>query len=294
MKSSWLKALNLLFLFVLFGCTTSSGDDEVWDVGGNKSKNSQIYTINSKGGVYKVGNPYQIFGTWYYPKEDYKYSEVGHASWYGEGDGFHAKTTANGEKYDMNTLTAAHRTLPLPSIVKVTNLENGRSVILRVNDRGPYAKNRIIDISKKGAEILGFKTKGTAKVKVEIMPEESKKLKAAMLGKKGGDAWVKANKYQTPAATTVKTTQATVETKTKSSNYEPKYVQAGSFANYDSAQNLKVQLGKFGSSFVAPTTIDGTRFYRVRLGPYRYDAEAEVVLNKVRDYGIYNAKIVTK
>lgn len=282
---------NLLFFMVLSGCTTSKEGD-VWDMGGNRSKNSQIYTINSTGGVYKVGNPYQIFGTWYYPKEDYSYSEVGMASWYGDGDGFHAKTTANGEKYDMYTLTAAHRTLPLPSIVKVTNLENGRSVILRVNDRGPYAKNRIIDISKKGAEILGYKTKGTAKVKVELLPEESKKLKAAMLNKKGGDKWVKANKYKTPVAQASNPLRM-ITTSASATEYKPKYVQAGSFSSYDSAQNLKVQLTKFGKSFISPTTIDGNKFYRVRLGPYRYDAEAEVVLNKVRDYGIYNAKILS-
>lgn len=121
-------------------------------------------------------------GKTYYPKEDYNYSEVGVASWYGSD--FHNKKTANGEKYDMHTLTAAHRTLPLPSIVKVTNLENGRSLVLRVNDRGPYAKNRIIDISKRGAQLLGFQTKGTAKVRVELMEKESKELKAALTGQK--------------------------------------------------------------------------------------------------------------
>lgn len=306
--------VSIAFFVVLSGCSTGGDGVDFFDIGGNRSKNSQIYTINSTGGVYKVGNPYQIFGTWYYPKEDYHYSEVGVASWYGKD--FHAKNTANGEKYDMNTLTAAHRTLPLPSIVKVTNLQNGRSVILRVNDRGPYAKNRVIDISKRGAEILGFQAQGTTKVKVEILPEESKKLKAAMLNKKGGDSWVKANNYQTPAAAykpkkTINSLDdasyakkeasmdAVIQTKTittsnTASNLNPKYIQAGSFANQDSAENLKNQLDKFGKSFVAETVVDGNTFYRVRLGPYRYDAEAEVVLNKVRDYGIYNAKIVSK
>lgn len=283
MKVSWIKIFNVLAIVALIGCTTSS--DDAIDVGGNKTKNSQIYTINSTGGVYKIGNPYKIFGTWYYPKEDYSYSEVGMSSWYGDGDGFHAKTTANGEKYNMNALTAAHRTLPLPSIVKVTNLENGRSVILRVNDRGPYAKNRIIDVSRKASEILGYKNQGTAKVKVEVLPEESKKLKEAMLRKSGGDSWMKANKKTTTtvAKTTIKTTTVAAG---------PKYIQAGSFSSYDSAQNLKTQLSKFDKAYVVPTMVDGTKFYRVRLGPYKYEAEAEVMLNKVRDYGIYNAKIV--
>ena len=99
--------------------------------------------------VYKIGAPYQVNNIWYRPEENYKYKEVGIASWYGPD--FHNGITANGEKYDMHALTAAHRTLPLPSIAKVTNLEIGKSVVVRVNDRGPYVNNRIIDVSKKAA-----------------------------------------------------------------------------------------------------------------------------------------------
>lgn len=143
------------------------------------SPQAQAEIIKNYGGIYKVGNPYQIAGRWYYPKEDYNYSETGMASWYGED--FNGKRTANGERYNMNTLTAAHRTLPLPCIVKVTNLQNGRSIIARVNDRGPYVKDRIIDLSKHGAQLLGYMGQGTTKVKVEILAKESKALKAAML-----------------------------------------------------------------------------------------------------------------
>lgn len=126
-------------------------------------------------GQYKIGEPYQINGKWYYPKEDYGYNTVGLASWYGPG--FNGKKTANGERYDQNALTAAHPTLPIPCLIKVTNLENQKTAILRVNDRGPYHGRRIIDVSKKAAEVLGFKHKGTAKVKVEILAEESKLMK---------------------------------------------------------------------------------------------------------------------
>ncbi|MBR1903991.1 MAG: septal ring lytic transglycosylase RlpA family protein [Alphaproteobacteria bacterium] len=143
------------------------------------SPQAQAEVIKNYGGIYKIGKPYQIAGRWYYPKEDYNYSETGMASWYGED--FNGKRTANGERYNMNTLTAAHRTLPLPCIVKVTNLQNGRSVVVRVNDRGPYVKDRIIDLSKHGAQLLGYMGQGTTKVKVEIMEKESKALKAAML-----------------------------------------------------------------------------------------------------------------
>ncbi len=128
-------------------------------------------------GNYKVGKPYKIDGRWYHPKEDFDLVETGMASWYGPG--FHAKRTANGEIYDQNKLTAAHRTLQMPSLVQVTNLENGRSVVVRVNDRGPYKNNRIIDVSKRAAELLGFKGQGTAKVRIRVLDEESKIMASA-------------------------------------------------------------------------------------------------------------------
>ncbi|HZB93752.1 MAG TPA: septal ring lytic transglycosylase RlpA family protein, partial [Stellaceae bacterium] len=104
-------------------------------------------------GTYKVGQPYEVSGVWYYPAVDWNYDETGIASWYGKE--FHGRSTANGEIFDLNALTAAHPTLPMPSIVQVTNLENGRSIELRVNDRGPYVNGRIIDVSRRAAQLLG-------------------------------------------------------------------------------------------------------------------------------------------
>ncbi len=121
----------------------------------------------AKGGIYKVGNPYQINGVWYYPKEDPNYDETGIGSWYGEQ--FHGKVTANGEVFDMNEVTAAHPTLPMPSLVRVTNLENGRSIVVRMNDRGPYANGRVIDLSRRSAQLLGYERQGTAKVRVQYI-----------------------------------------------------------------------------------------------------------------------------
>lgn len=120
---------------------------------------------------YKLGKPYQIDGAWYYPKVDYDYNETGIASWYGPD--FHGKSTANGEVFDQNGLTAAHKTLPMPTIVRVTNLENGRSIEVRVNDRGPFVNNRIIDLTRRGAQLLGFESQGTARVRVQVMKEDS-------------------------------------------------------------------------------------------------------------------------
>src|SRR6202048_4063621 len=119
------------------------------------------------GGTYRVGKPYSVAGRVYVPEEDTSYREEGLASWY--GDDFHGRLTANGEVFDMASLTAAHPTLPMPSYARVTNLSNGKSLIVRVNDRGPYHGNRLIDVSNKAAELLEFKGNGVARVRVEYV-----------------------------------------------------------------------------------------------------------------------------
>jgi rare lipoprotein A len=119
------------------------------------------------GGTYRVGKPYTVGGRIYVPEEDVNYREEGLASWY--GDDFHGRQTANGEVFDMESLSAAHPTLPMPSYARVTNLSNGKSLIVRVNDRGPYHGNRLIDVSNKAAELLEFKGNGVARVRVEYV-----------------------------------------------------------------------------------------------------------------------------
>ncbi len=263
----------LIFLMIVFlsGCA-SKGTPELSGL----SPQAQAIAIKNYGGMYKVGKPYKIMGKWYYPKENYSYSEVGMASWY--GDDFHAKKTANGETYDMNTLTAAHRTLPLPSIVRVTNLENGRSLVLRVNDRGPYAKERIIDISKRGAQLLGYQTKGITKVRVDILAEESKALKAALLGQKVSNvSKIPVMKTSTSAENSLNTAY---------------YVQAASFSQENLAQDLCVKLNKFGKCKINEVYVNDVIFYRVRIGPFSYREEAEVMLNKIRNYGVFDARVV--
>ena len=133
--------------------------------------------MERKGAVAKVGKPYQVAGRWYYPKHDPTYQAEGTASWYGPT--FHGKHTSNGEVFNMNRLSAAHPTLPLPSYVEVTNLANGRTIVVRVNDRGPYKRGRIIDLSKRAAELLDYTRTGTANVRVRYLkaaplePDES-------------------------------------------------------------------------------------------------------------------------
>lgn len=285
----WLLALLMVAPLLLNACT----------YGRISGKYSQVEAIKGQGGCYKVGNPYKIMGKWYYPKEDYNYSEVGIASWYGED--FHAKKTANGESYDMHALTAAHRTLPLPSIVKVTNLENGRSLVLRVNDRGPYAKNRIIDISKRGAQLLGFQTQGTAKVRVEVMADESKQLKAALLGE------THSSSSEIIKSSSSVNKKAPIQPKKpleligaehanpRAIRAYPKgswFVQAGAYSKEVAAQNLSKQLDKVGETNIYYVTVNGQKFYRVRVGPFGHKKEAEVALAKVKHIGVYNAKVV--
>jgi rare lipoprotein A len=119
------------------------------------------------GGTYRVGKAYTVGGRVYTPEENRHYRAEGIASWY--GDAFHGRLTANGEVYDMNAISAAHPTLPIPSYARVTNLKNGRSIIVRVNDRGPYHTNRLIDLSYKAANLLEFRGHGLARVRVEYV-----------------------------------------------------------------------------------------------------------------------------
>jgi rare lipoprotein A len=119
------------------------------------------------GGTYRVGKPYSIYGRTYVPAENTSYRVEGIASWYGRD--FHGRLTANGEVYDMHSISAAHTTLPMPSYVRVTNLDNGRSIIVRVNDRGPYHRNRVIDLSIGTAKALDFYSRGIARVRVEYV-----------------------------------------------------------------------------------------------------------------------------
>lgn len=167
--------VKILFLSTALALTGCSDNSQVF----SSTASGSVKQGQSGAGYYKVGNPYQVGGVWYYPKEDYNYKEIGVSSWYGPD--FHNGITANGELYDMHALTAAHRTLPLPSVVRVTNLQNGRSLVLRVNDRGPFVNDRIIDVSMRAAQLLGFKDQGTTQVQVEIMPEESKTLRDELL-----------------------------------------------------------------------------------------------------------------
>ena len=170
--------------FYSFATTDSDSNDDQFTKNSLELKYVEDQNIvNDKGeyvGQFKIGNPYEVQGVAYFPQNYEDYSETGVASWY--GDDFHGKPTANGEVYNMASMTAAHRTLPLPSMVRVTNLNNGKNVIVRVNDRGPFAKNRVIDVSERAAVMLDFKDKGTTNVKVELLRNDTNELLKALKG----------------------------------------------------------------------------------------------------------------
>jgi rare lipoprotein A len=271
-------------------------------------------------GRYKVGNAYQISGQWYYPAENAEYVETGIASWYGPG--FHAKQTANGEQFDENAMTAAHRTLPLPSAVRVTNLENGRAVVLRINDRGPFARGRIIDVSRRGAQLLGFINQGTAKVRVEILPAESQKLKMAALNlpmseeqpmqisaapreavmarelpSPTGGASAATPEVQVVSAPVVRAAPAQPPALSQAVEVLPVsptgiYVQAGAFGDLQNALRLRDRLYPLGNTQISRFPVGDSEVYRVRIGPLASVELADDTLNQVLGAGISEARLV--
>lgn len=276
--------------------------------------------------TYKIGKPYPIKGVYYYPAVNYRYREAGIASWYGKK--FHGRRTANGEIYDMNQLTAAHRTLPLPSIVRVINLENGRALKVRVNDRGPFARGRIIDLSRRAAQLLGFRYKGTARVRVEILADESRVLASRMAAPEIQRAGlvkvstpppgrVRAQRLDPPGGVRIPAGRNGVTPKLKppgprtvtlrpppaKQNRARKlqnvtvtdlYIQAGAFIRFSNADRARIRLGQHGRAAVIKIRVGRENFYRVRLGPIRSIGAADRMLARVFASGYPKARIVVE
>ena len=238
-------------------------------------------------GAYKVGNPYQIEGAWYYPKEDPDYGETGIASWYGRP--FHGKRTANGAIYDMNALTAAHRTLPMPFQVRVTNLDNGRSIVLTINDRGPYARGRILDVSRRAAQLLGFHKAGTTLVRVEAIPGQGRREPLIAAAEDP-----EAPSLPASPAGSVERQALTEVASLEGARGLTMFVQAGAFSNPDNAQRLSDALAVIGKARTSMVTVDGVEVYRVRLGPVVTPENAEALLERVIGAGHYDAHLVVE
>jgi len=260
---SYLKIIIFPIVLSLIGCSSNYNYKNV------KTKENPFY-----GGVYKIGDPYLVEGKIYYPKVNNNYNETGVASWYGKK--FHKKATANGEVFDMYKVSAAHKTLPLPSRVRVTNLENKKSIILRVNDRGPFAKNRIIDLSMRAAEILGFKEQGTAQVRVEFYSNANVYDKSGRLIPKR--EFLKNNELY--------------KIKNKSINLNESYLLLiGSFKEKKNIENIKHKLSGFGKLKIEKKENNGLEFFKIYIGPYFRKEYVERLQKTIEAIGITGTKI---
>lgn len=213
--------------------------------------------------------PYQVRGRWYHPADDADYEEVGLASWYGAQ--FNGRPTASGERFDMNALTAAHKTLPLPGLVEVTNLANGRSVVLRVNDRGPFVDNRIIDLSRGAAEALDLMGRGVGEVRVRYLGRAPRTGGGQTLQAASGPA-------RSQRANPVEAAR----------DY---WIQVGAFADPLAARLSAERLGE--RAVVRPADVDGQRLYRVMVGPWADANSAERGRQDVVSRGFADALLIS-
>ena len=267
---------------------------------------------------YKVGNPYKVGGVWYYPERNLTYDETGIGSWY--GNEFAGKLTANGEIFDPELITAAHKTLPMPSVVRVTNLDNGKSLVVRVNDRGPFVAGRIIDLSREAARRIGYKDNGLARVRVQVLAEQS--LRLEKLAKNGKCPSVD----EAPSITMPKieaaakpTVNLTAKSNTGRAGYSSNngqsaldllsqsrvgeviavtpvttqiWIQVGAFHSESSAASVLAQVQTLGNGEISSLLKAGQTLHRVRLGPVQTVGEADTLLDGVMNIGFSGARII--
>ena len=273
--------------------------------------------------VYKVGNPYQVGGLWYYPQEQPAYDETGIASWYGMD--YDGHLTANGEVFDRKAISGAHPTLPMPVNVRVTNLQNGRSLVVRVNDRGPYVNGRILDLSEHAADLLGFRLNGLARVRVTYIgradlngpglaspadqtpPEIAMAVPAAPVTQVDATALppvagvavapaVMARNLPTPVEQKILAppSPGAADGQVVEMPVPPAtalYVQAGAFTSPVNAATVAAKLSSTGAR-VFPGMKDGRPIYRVRVGPFQAVEQADAALAQVLALGQNDVQIV--
>ncbi len=278
--------------------------------------------------VAKIGKTYTVGGVSYTPVADENFHEVGIASWY--GDDFHGKLTSNGEVFDMNNLTAAHPTLPLPCFVEVTNLDNGRKIVLRVNDRGPFVSGRVIDLSKRAAQLLGYEKNGTAHVKVQLLSKISKEAVAEInkINMLKNNAIDRLNNDDVKnKITVVKSTVAiepsisqnlnlnninsdanddlsqsfikkvSLEEPANIKSYIPRgvFVQVGAFSdNNPKIKSHIASLSDIGVVSLHKIDIDGKDVLRVRVGPYGSIDDAIKVKERLTSLGYTLSRVVVE
>ena len=290
----------IIFLILIQGCTSSV------EVAANLGKKYLIPKEEKKRiqkPIYKIGKKYNVGGKYYYPKKDLYYNKTGIASWYGPK--FHGKLTANGEIYNQYALTAAHKTLPLPSAVKVTNLKNNKSIVLRINDRGPFVNDRIIDLSSKAADILDLKREGTGLVRVQILREKS--LYLEKLAKQGSFPEINDLKEtELPNITIPRKVAVKIrDTKnqkiiTKKINYNLKnlnkeykiYIKLASFSSKKNAEIMKKKVSYIDKVKIYKIYKMNRTLYQVKAGPFLSVEKVDQLHSLLLQKGMQGAKII--
>ena len=291
--------LSLCFVIaaslVVAGCGMSGKQDPFAGTGSPMYKGA--LPIPKGGGRRHIGKPYVIAGNKFYPKADPTYDETGIASWYGPK--FHKRMTSNGEWFDMDYRSAAHPTLPLPSYAKVTNLDNGRQMIVRVNDRGPFVGDRIIDLSRKSADILKLKQNGTGRVRVQYIGPAPLDDRGTHLAAMNDEllrgtplhqmiARVDGGRHQMAAAQPQQFHTATVPPR-DNGNY---FIQVAAFSDQGNAHRTKARLSGIGPVVITPVSAEFGTIYRVRMGPLTDEASARSALDQVVVAGHHDAHVV--
>ncbi len=310
------KAIGLaLMLLLLPGCTSMELAFDLYKKQTREAAEDEVVVAAPR---YKVGNPYKVAGIWYYPERNLTYDETGIGSWY--GDEFAGKLTANGEIFDPELVTAAHKTLPMPSVVRVTNLDNGKSLVVRINDRGPFVAGRIIDLSREAARRIGYKDNGLARVRVQVLAEQSLRLeKLAKNGEFPSIGGVPTTAMPEVEAAAKPTVNLTATSNTGRSAYSSNngqsaldllsqsrvgevmtvapvttqiWVQVGAFHSESSAASVLAQVETVGNGEVSSMSKAGQTLHRVRLGPVQTVSEADKLLDGVVKIGFSGARII--
>ena len=313
-----------LLLLLLAGCSTAELTVDLIKKSKKRAQQVEIAKAVEEGAitanpVYKIGNPYQVGGVWYYPERDLAYDETGIGSWY--GDEFAGRLTANGEIFDPDMVTAAHKTLPMPSVVRVTNLDNGKSLVVRINDRGPFVAGRIIDLSREAARLIGYRDQGIARVRVQVLAEQT--LRLEKLAKDGNFTEITGDVSAMPTVAAVEQPEVSMTAtsssgKTVDSDVEDDnvsalellarsrvgevitvapietqiWVQVGAFYAEANASNVLAKVEDVGAGQVSPVDVSGQTLHRVRIGPLDSVEAADRALDGVIGLGFSGARIV--
>jgi rare lipoprotein A len=310
---------NLFIIAITLGVAACGTGSDTLFKGDSSHYDSDMPKIEKQ----RVGRPYQIGGRWYTPAVHNDYDEIGIASWYGPG--FHGRPTANGEKFNENAISAAHTTLPLPSYVEVTNLDNGKQLYVRINDRGPFADDRIIDLSKRAAELLGSKATGLARVRIQLaQPPKNVTLITPDGQKIAGKGYKPSNPQTLIANNPISVPKKNIQI---ASNQLPLYqyntafntinnndnfvadnhydtqsnlspnnyaVKIGVFSDPNNIMSLEQNLATLGDLQITPVYRQGKMLSEVSLGGYKTQEQALDTINALSQLGINDAVIVNR